>query len=85
MKKKNNIYLFYDIKNYIEEHRMKYNYNSNEFFPTQTFIKNDYETTNEVFCSSTSGKMNLKKQNMTKQNEYFILFLRLLFIISIFN
>jgi len=47
------------------------NYNSNEFIPTQTLIKNDYDTTittptSEFFCSSSSyppppsGKMNGK-------------------------
>jgi hypothetical protein len=67
------------IKNYIDQRRIKwnnyFNYNSNEFIPTQTLIKNDYNTpppppttTNEFFCSSSSsypipssGKMNLQK------------------------
>jgi hypothetical protein len=49
------------------------NYNSNEFIPTQTLIKNDYDTTtttptSEFFSSSSSypppssGKMNKEEK-----------------------
>ncbi len=69
------------IQTYIDQRRMKWNnylnYNSNEFIPTQTLIKNDYDTTtttptSEFFCSSSSypppsssGKMNEEEKKIS--------------------